>query len=92
VFNGEVIEFSDRYLEFAPPALSNKYGGPLATVSDPQGREKLTDLVYQATVEFDADPVFLKNGMRGNARIIVAERTLFDWLWRWFRQTFHFRL
>jgi len=92
VFNGKVREFSDRYLQFAPPALSNKFGGPLATVTDPQGREKLTDLVYQAMVDFDAQPELLKTGMRGNARIIVAERTLFGWIWRWFRQTFHFRL
>ena len=92
VFEGFIKEFSDRHLEFAPPALSNKYGGPLATVSDPQGREKLTDPVYQAMVEFDVEPSFLETGMRGRARFIVQERTLFDWVWRWFRQTFHFRL
>jgi len=92
VFNGKVKEFSNRHLEFAPPALSNKFGGPLATVSDSSGREKLTAVVYQAMVEIDADSDQLRTGMRGNARFIVAKRTLSDWLWRWFRQTFHFRL
>ena len=92
VFEGQVVEFSDRHLEFAPPALSNKYGGPLATVTDPEGREELTTPVYQAMVKFETRPDELKTGMRGVGRFIVAERTLFDWIWRWFRQTFHFRL
>ncbi len=92
VYEGRVSEFSDRYLEYAPPALSNKYGGPLATVTDPQGREKLASVVYQAKVEFITPPPNLKTGLRGNARFVIDERTIFDWLWRWFRQTFHFRL
>lgn len=92
VWNGKVVEFSDRHLDYAPPALSNKYGGPLATVTDAQGREKLTTPVYQAMVEFDQQPDDLRTGMRGVGRFVIAERTLFDWFWRWFRQTFHFRL
>ncbi|MCA9080411.1 MAG: PqqD family peptide modification chaperone [Planctomycetaceae bacterium] len=92
VFDGKVTSFSDRYIEFAPPALSNKYGGPLPTVSDSQGREKLTSLMFQGTIEFAAPPPDLTTGMRGRARFVVEQRTLFDWIWRWFRQTFHFRL
>ncbi|MEW4489282.1 efflux RND transporter periplasmic adaptor subunit [Thalassoglobus sp. JC818] len=92
VWQGRVIEFSDRHLEYAPPALSNKFGGPLATVTDAEGREQLAVPVYQAKVEFDAPPEYLRTGMRGTARFVVAERTLFNWFWRWFRQTFHFRL
>ena len=92
VWDGKVVEFSDRHLDFAPPALSNKFGGPLSTVSDAQGREKLTTPVYQAMVEFDQQPDDLMSGMRGVGRFVIAERTLFDWFWRWFRQTFHFRL
>ncbi|WP_437203699.1 hypothetical protein [Planctomicrobium sp. SH664] len=92
VLNGTITAFSDRELEIAPPALSNKYGGPLATVTDPQGREKLASGVYQADVDFDEDPGELRLGLRGRARFIVETRTLYDWLRRWFRQTFHFRL
>lgn len=92
ILTGTISEFADRHLEFAPPALSNKYGGPLPTVTDPEGREKLTNPVYQGMVKFDGDFSELRTGMRGRARFIVAERTLWIWLWRWFRQTFHFRL
>ena len=92
VWEGKVVEFSDRHLDFAPPALSNKYGGPLATVTDSEGREELTTPVYQAMVDFETKPDDLKTGMRGVGRFIIAERTLSDWIWRWFRQTFHFRL
>ncbi|MEZ5942038.1 MAG: HlyD family efflux transporter periplasmic adaptor subunit [Planctomycetaceae bacterium] len=92
VFDGKVTTFADRYLEFAPPALSNKYGGPLPTVSDSQGREKLTSPVFQGTIEFAEQPPSLTTGMRGRVRFVVQKRTVFDWAWRWFRQTFHFRL
>ena len=92
IFDGTVREFSDRHLDFAPPALSNKYGGPLPTVTDEQGRERLQDRVYQALVEFECDPDVLRTGMRGKARFVVEERTAADWIWRWFRQTFHFRI
>ncbi|SFI18650.1 HlyD family efflux transporter periplasmic adaptor subunit [Planctomicrobium piriforme] len=89
---GVITDFSDRDLEYAPASLSNKYGGPLATVTDAQGREKLNNRVYQATVKLDVPPEALRTGMRGRMRFIVSERTLYDWLWRWFRQTFHFHL
>ncbi len=92
VWMGTVSEFSNRELEFAPRSLSNKFGGPLPTVTDSEGREKLTTPVYQAIVQFDYKPDSLRTGMRGRARFVVAERTLFGWFWRWFRTTFHFRL
>lgn len=92
VFDGIVQGFSDRELEFAPPALSNKYGGPLATVSDPTGRERLNEPVFQAIVQFDAPMDQVRTGVRGRARFVVAKRTAWEWFWRWFRQTFNFRL
>jgi putative peptide zinc metalloprotease protein len=91
-YEGQVDEISERQLDFAPEALSNKLGGDLATVTDEQGRERLTSSVYQATVLLDKDSELFKAGMRGKARFIIAERTAWDWLWRAFRQTFHFRL
>lgn len=90
---GTVTEISDRHREYAPRALSNKYGGNLPTATDSQGREKLSGtIVYQAIVEVNQDPKMLKNGMRGHARFIVAERSGVQWLWRALRRTFHFRL
>lgn len=92
VYEGQVETISERQLDFAPEALSNKLGGDLATMTDAQGRERLASSVYQATVLLDEDGELFKPGMRGKARFIIAERTAWDWLWRAFRQTFHFRL
>ncbi len=90
---GQVAQISDRHREFAPRALSNKYGGSLPTVADSQGRERLAGtIVYQAIVEVDQDPQLLKSGMRGQARFIIAERSAAQWIWRLLRHTFHFRL
>ncbi len=92
VLEGVVTAVSDRHLEFAPPELSNKFQGPLATVSDAEGREQLTHLTYQATVPLTVDADLLRSGMRGEARIIIAQRSAGQWIWRWLRSTFHFRL
>jgi putative peptide zinc metalloprotease protein len=89
---GIVEEISERHLEFAPRPLSNKYGGELPTVTDSQGRERLTSIVYQGLVVLDEDPEILRTDMRGKARFIVDKRTAVGWLWRLFRETFHFRL
>ena len=91
-YEGEVDRISERQLDYAPEALSNKLGGDLATVTDEHGRERLTSSVYQASVVLDQDSDLFKSGMRGQARFILAKRTAWDWLWRAFRQTFHFRL
>lgn len=92
VLDGKITEFSQEQQEYAPAALSNKYGGPLPTVTDGRGREQLTGVVYQATVEFDIPPELLRTGMRGEARVLVDRRSVGGWLWRWLRATFRFRL
>jgi putative peptide zinc metalloprotease protein len=78
VWTGRVSEYSNRQLDFAPAALSQKHGGPLPTVTESQGRERLTSAVYQAHVQFDGPADLLRTGMRGTARFVVAKRTLFD--------------
>ncbi len=89
---GAIAEISHRHLEHIPPALSNKYGGLLPTVTDPRGREKLSGIVYRATVPLEMEPDLLRTGMRGKARLLVARRSVGDWIWRWVRTTFKFRL
>ena len=91
-FHGTVKEISERHLEIAPQALSNKAGGDLPTVSDKEGRERLTSIAYQATVVLDQDVTLLKSGMRGKARFLVEKRSLGDWIWRYLRQTLNFRV
>jgi len=91
-YTGEIEEISDRHLEFAPEPLSNKMGGELPTVTDSQGRERLTSIAYQATVTLPSDTDLLKPGMRGKARFVVDRRSGGQWIWRYLRRTFHFRL
>ena len=92
VYYGKVAAISSLPVEFAPPALSNKSGGDLATVTDDQGREKLESIAYQATVILDQDTHLLKSGLRGRAKFLIARRSAWDWTWRYLRRTFHFRL
>lgn len=91
-YEGHIKEVSHNPLEYVPEQLSNKLGGELPTVTDSQGRERLLSSVYQATVELEEDSDLLRSGMRGRARFRVEERTAGQWLWRYLRQTFHFRL
>lgn len=92
VLDGRIAEVSHRHLEFAPRGLSNRYQGPLVTVTDDQGREKLTSVTYQAVVPLDVDPARVRTGMRGTARVHLFDRSLGTWIWRLLRTTFQFRL
>ena len=83
----------------APEALTTRFNGPLATVSDQQGKEKLASTAYRAIVELEfdqeewkGDGELMKPGMRGNARFLVANRSLAQWGYRYFFETFRFRL
>lgn len=91
-YQGKISRISDQALAFAPTALSNKAGGELPTVTDEKGRERLTSAVYQATVTLVEEPKLIRPGMRGRARFVVDRRSAIDWLWRYIRRTFHFRL
>ena len=91
-WTGKVVKIAPRHAEFAPPSLTNKTGGNLATVSDRQGRERLTSSAYEAVVELDTDTARLRSGLRGNSRFYVGHRSTWQWIWRWLRLTFHFRM
>ena len=90
-YEGKVEEFSDLPLEFVPQLLSNKLGGEVPTVTDAHGRERLQSVAYQAIILLTDDTSYLKTGMRGRARF-DAPRSAAQWLWRYLRRTFHFRL
>ena len=90
---------SGRGEKLAPEALTTKYGGQLATRPDDKGQETLTSTAYRAIVEMHFiheesryDAVLIKPGMRGQARILVDDRTVYHWLKRYFFETFRFRL
>ena len=92
VYESEVERFSPRDLDTVPGAVSNKYGGALATVTDAEGREKVTSLVYQATAPIPEAAGPLRPGLRGSARVDQPDRTAGEWLWRRARRLFLFEL
>ncbi len=87
-----IVEISDRHLDTAPAALSNKFGGELATISDANGSERLDGSAYQAVVPLAAIPGTLKPGVRGLARHPMQTRTAGQWAWRYLKRTLHFRM
>ncbi|RMG34255.1 MAG: HlyD family efflux transporter periplasmic adaptor subunit [Planctomycetota bacterium] len=91
-YEGVVEDISERHLEFVPELLSNKLGGEVPTVTDAQGRERLLSIAYQTTVLVSQDTPLLRTGLRGRARFLVDTRTIGQWIWRFIRQTFLFRL
>lgn len=91
-YEGIIQEISTRHVEFAPEALSNKMGGTLPTVTDAEGRERLQSIAYQATVLITEDRDWLLPGLRGRARFLVDQRSAGEWLWRYVRRTFYFKI
>ncbi|MBS0261403.1 MAG: HlyD family efflux transporter periplasmic adaptor subunit [Planctomycetes bacterium] len=92
VFDGTINAIAAKHTEFAPGTVTNKAGGTLATVTDSQGRERLTSVAYEATVLLDKHGDRLCAGMRGDSRFRIGHRSPWDWLFRWYRHTFNFRL
>lgn len=92
IYSATIERISARQTNIAPKALSNKAKGDLVTVTDSQGRERLTDTSYQAIVKLPADSDLMITGVRGRARFIVDKRTVGQWIWRYLQQTFYFRM
>ena len=91
-YRARVMEIASEHSVVAPPTLTTRLGGSLASVTDAQGHERLTSVAYQARVILEQDTTLLKPGMRGQALFLVDHRSAAHWLWREFRRTMHFRL
>ena len=91
-YEGFIETISRRDLEFVPDLLSNKLGGEVSTATDRQGRERPLSPAYQATVLLREDGPLLKTGLRGRLRFLVDTRTAYQWIYRWYRRTFKFRI
>lgn len=98
-YTAPITILSPRDEKMAPNALTTKYGGTLATRPDDRGQETLASAAVQAIVEMhfvhpesQGDAVLLKPGMRGEARFLVDDRTVFEWGKRYFYETFRFSL
>src|SRR5262249_34163573 len=92
VYEGTIDKVAERHTEYAPGQLSNKAGGVLPTVTDAQRRERLTSIACEAPVRLDEESAMLRVGRRGTSRFAVGHRSAWQWIWRWFTHTFHFRL
>ncbi len=92
-WRSEIQEISSADVKISPRHLSNKSGGELATKTDPSGVERPLTTSYHVLVYplDDADGELLI-GMRGRAKIYTRWQPVGRRLWRWFSQTFHFKL
>ena len=89
----EVQEIATQELKVSPKHLTNKSGGELPTKTDEAGVERPLTTSYQIRVfPLDDSDGLLRIGLRGQAKIHVAPKLIGWRLWRWFTQTFHFRL
>jgi putative peptide zinc metalloprotease protein len=92
IYDGRILGVARRESDAIPAALSNKFGGTLATVTQADGSEKLESVAYQAEVAFDGDPHLIRTGMRGRARFAIPNRTVLTSFLHWLRRTFRFGL
>ncbi len=91
-FTGTVDEIAETHIEQGSERLSVKAGGSIPTTTDEMGREVPISTSYEVLMAVDDPENLLTPGMCGNARIIVGNRTVGQWLWRLFWQTFNFRM
>lgn len=86
---GTVTAISDEQSEMVPRILSVKGGGHIPTSTDSLGRERLLSNAYLVTVSIDTEnSPKLVNLLRGNAKFVVSDKTLSEWIHRWFVATF----
>ena len=92
IFRGTITQIAAAHSDYAPETMAVKHGGQLATTSDREGREQLQESSYQATVHLDESPEMLRTNLRGTARFMAVKRSVFGWVWRYVRRTFHFKM
>lgn len=92
VYRGTISQIATAHSDYAPDTMSVRNGGLLATTSDREGRQQLQESAYQATIELDESPELMKSNLRGTARFMAVKRSVFGWLWRYVRRTFHFKM
>ena len=91
-FTGTVDEIAETHIEVGSERLSVKAGGSIPTTTDEMGREVPISTSYEVLMQVDDPDNLLTPGMRGTSRIVVGTRTVGQWLWRLFWQTFNFRM
>jgi putative peptide zinc metalloprotease protein len=88
---GSLVAIADRDVETVPSELSNKFGGPVPTLTAGDGHERLLTPAFEGLVELPDAAVHLLPGMQGRARLTICHRTAAQWVWRWSLSTLRFR-
>lgn len=85
---GHVLEVAPREENEVPAVLSTKFGGPMASVTDPAtGHEKLSGALYRASIRIDSENHQLLAGMRGTGRFEISRPSAFSWVSDYVRRT-----
>jgi putative peptide zinc metalloprotease protein len=92
IFEGKIEEVSPDVMRYTPKRLSTKAGGELATETDESGVERPQSASYQARVYLDDPESLLRIGLRGRGKVHARPQTIAARAWRFFSETFNFRL
>jgi len=92
IFESTIEQIATTEMTEPPQRLTERAGGELLTQTDPTGREQLMSTTYQARVLLNDPEHLLRVGLRGQAKIHTAPRTLGSRLWRLITETFNFKL
>lgn len=89
--SGVIESVARKELTYVPPALSNKHGGQIPTLTESGGLERPQSVVYQATVLIDDPRQELRPGAIGQAKIKVGQQTVANRVGRYLAQTFRLK-
>jgi putative peptide zinc metalloprotease protein len=92
ILEGRITAIAPEELKSVSPALSNEGGGSIATKAGPSGAPRPASTSYQVEVPLDDPDGLLVSGLKGEARIEAGKHSLGWRLWRFIKQTFHFRM
>lgn len=85
---GRVLNVAPREENIVPPALSMKFGGPMASVTDAAtGHERLSHALYQASIQIDSQSTELLAGMRGTGKFEISRPSAVGWVSDYVRRT-----
>ncbi|HUT11174.1 MAG TPA: biotin/lipoyl-binding protein [Thermoguttaceae bacterium] len=89
----KIDEIANVNMKYAPPSLSTRTGGELATTTDPKtGAQRPQSTSFQARVWLEDAHGELRVGFRGRAKIHADPQPLGKRLWRLIQHTFNFKL
>ncbi len=93
VFHGKIERISNSNLKIMPKRLGTRAGGEVPTHVDPETNiETPQSPSYQALVPIDDTEGVLRIGLRGEAKIHTVSLSIYERLYRFIANTFHFRL